>query len=203
MRLIRCLKPNCTRQEALDRFIPVGISGIIGSVSRGPLRMIADVYVPFRLFRVQVTNAARRDSVLIAVDAVCGRLDPYRFESAPGEAELIEMETRNRPEPLLDMHRAGDIAAEKVRRMIYSTGFFRVRGLSIHTEPVPPVLHIPYWIGFFGAGKQAHLGVLDAVRRRWEGGKARRFFYEWLAPKSAVTTPLEDEAAVQALPLEK
>ncbi len=200
---ILCLKPNCTRQEALDRFIPVGLSGILTSLARGPLRMIADAYVPFQLYRVEITNAARHESVLIAVDAVCGRLDPYRFEKIPGAAELMEIETRNRPEPLLDAARAGEIAAEKVRRMIYSTGFFRIRSLAIHAESVPLEFHVPYWIGFFGSGERARLGVLDAVRRRWEGGKARQFFYEWLAPRSAVTTPLEDEGAVQALPLEK
>jgi hypothetical protein len=203
MSLILCLKPNCSRQEALDRFIPVGLSGILTSMAGGPLRMIADAYVPFQLYRVEITNAARRESVLIAVDAVCGRLDPYRFENVPGAAELVEIETRNRPEPLLDAARVGEIAAEKVRRMIYSTGFFHIRNLAIRAESVPLEIHVPYWIGFFGSGKRARLAVLDAVRRRREGGKARRFFYEWLAPKSAVTTPLKDEAAVQALPLEK
>ncbi len=202
MNTICSLKPNCTRQEALDRFIPVGISGILTSLASGPLRMIADAYVPFQLFRVEITNAARRESVLIAVDAVCGRLDPYRFENVPGAAELIEIETRNRPEPLLDAARAGEIASEKVRRMIYSTGFLRIRGFSIRAETVPLKFHIPYWIGFFGQGERARLAVLDAVRRRREGGKACRFFYDWLAAKAESAPALKREMASRTISLE-
>jgi len=52
--------------------------------------------------------------------------------------------------------------------------------VGIEAEPVGLELHVPYWIGFFGHGERAHVVVLDAVRRRLEGAKARALFEEWL-----------------------
>src|SRR5207253_6068746 len=57
------------------------------------------------------------------------------------------------------------------RSMIFQKGFFRIRDLRICAEPVPLDLHVPYWIGFYDAGKSVRLRVLDAVRRRFEGAK--------------------------------
>jgi hypothetical protein len=47
-------------------------------------------------------------------------------------------------------------------------------------ERVPLDLHVPYWIGLYGTTAVRRLRVLDAVRRRFEGGKARALFEAWL-----------------------
>jgi hypothetical protein len=40
---------------------------------------------------------------------------------------------------------------------------------------------MPYWLGFYGADGALRCRVLDAVRRRMEGAKARALFEHWLA----------------------
>ena len=69
---------------------------------------------------------------------------------------------------------------------MFQTGFFRVRDLSFHVERAPLGLHVPYWVGFYGSAEVRRLRVMDAVRRRFEGGKARALFENWLrgAPPS-------------------
>jgi len=146
--------------------------------------MVATVYVPYRLFRLEIMNGSRRDTFLLAVDTVSGQLDPYRFVSAPEPSGLVEVETRNYPEALVADNVAGEIAKEKARRLIFSSGFFRIRNFSIRSEAEGVPFHVPYWIGFFGAGERANLSVLDAVRRRVEGSKARQFFRDWLASET-------------------
>jgi hypothetical protein len=181
MATIRSLKPKVTREEAIEQFSPGGLRGLLGYLGKGPLRSVATVYVPFCLYRVEVVNGPRRQSLLLAVDAVCGWLDPYRFDKLPEESEQIEIETRNRPEAVLDARRAGEVLTEKVRRLVYSSGFFRISDLSICPEYVPLDLYIPYWVGFFGREEHVRLNVIDAVRGRQEGAKAREFFYLWLS----------------------
>jgi hypothetical protein len=46
---------------------------------------------------------------------------------------------------------------------------------------MPIELHLPYWLAFYGNNGAAKCRVMDAVRRRIEGGKATSFFEEWLA----------------------
>ena len=186
MTSVTSLKPKVSRQEALALLDTPGLAGVLGRAVRGPLRMVADVYVPFRLFRVEVINGSRREMFLLAVDTVSGQLDPYRFASAPDANAFVEVETRNRPKTLLNDDLAGQVAREKARRLIFSSGFFRIRDLSIRAEAEGLAFHIPYWIGFFGAGEGARLSVVDAVRRRVEGPKARQFFRDWLASEKEV-----------------
>src|SRR3989442_1026677 len=99
----------------------------------------------------------------------------------PEKGLLEEHRPRLFCEPLLPEAQAQELLAEKLRRMIFQKGFFRIRDLRIRAEPVPLDLHVPYWIGFYDAGKSVRLRVLDAVRRRFEGAKARAFFETWLA----------------------
>ena len=74
---------------------------------------------------------------------------------------------------------------EKLRRMIYTRGFFRVRSLKIEAVPLPGEICVPYWVCFRGSSDQVHLAVLDAVRRRPEGAKVRRLIEEWLRSERA------------------
>jgi len=181
MTSIASLRPKVGRQEAIALLAPPGLAGFLERAVRGPLRMVASVYVPYRLFRIEITNGSRRDTFLLAVDTVSGQLDPYRFVSAPEPRGLVEIETRNHPEPLIAGDVAGEIAKEKARRLIFSSGFFRIRNFSIRSEAEGVLFHVPYWIGFFGGGDHANLSVVDAVRRCVEGSKGRQLFRDWLA----------------------
>jgi len=177
---IHCLRINVTRDRAIAIFRPPGPIGLLRTWRSGPLRSIADAYVPFLLHRVTIENAARREEKFLALDAVGGVLDLYAFPFPPQTGELTEVDTRNYLEPVLDAQQANAILCEKVRRMVFGAGFFRIRNLQIQAELLPLRLHIPYWIGFSGRGENAGLVVLDAVRGRLGGSKARSLFTDWL-----------------------
>jgi hypothetical protein len=117
---------------------------------------------------------------LYAADAVSGLLDLYEFNAAPADAELVTVTTRNAPATRLEVHIAQERLENKVRRAIFQTGFFGVRGLQIRTRPLDVEFHVPYWLGFFGHGERATLQAMDAVRRTFEGAKARAVFSDWL-----------------------
>src|SRR5207249_7874241 len=69
---IRILQPNVTQEEALRAFSSAGASALYWRIRSGPLRRIADVYVPYFLFCVKCTAMPPR---LLAMDAVDGSLD--------------------------------------------------------------------------------------------------------------------------------
>lgn len=93
----------------------------------------------------------------------------------------MQVETRNYLMAELPGVRDGELLKEKLRRMIFRRGFFRLRDFSIEVAPVGREIHIPYGVGFRGRGARPHLSVLDAVRRRPEGAKARDLFRFWLS----------------------
>ncbi len=177
---IRSLRLNVSREEALRHFSPGGISGSWRNITAGPLRAVADFYIPFQLFRVEISNAGQQQEQLLGIDAVSGTLDPYRFEHLPEPEETIFLETRNCLQPLLDAERARQLAITKVQRVLFTTGFFRMRNLTITAYPVPGELYVPYWVGFRGQGANARFSVLDAVRRQSEGARVRRLLHDWL-----------------------
>ena len=174
------LRPNLDRQEAIRRFSTRGVSGVLRSALWGPLRSLADVYVPFRLYSVEIRNGARAELQLLALDAVRGSLDLYGFPQLPGPSELVPVETRNCVPAALEEAHAEEILLDRVRRQLFRASFFRLRGLRLSVERIPGEFHIPYWIGFFGSGEHAHLAVIDAVRGCFEGPKARDLFESWL-----------------------
>lgn len=171
---IRCLRPNVTKAEALAAL--EGRAGLL----RGQLRQVADAYLPFRLYEVEVVNRGVSKTNLFAADSCSGVLDLYEFAAAPGESELVTVRTRNCPVARLETPRALELLQSKVRRAIFQTGFFRVHGLVIHARPLALEFHVPYWLGFFGREERATLQAMDAVRRRFEGSKARAVFQDWL-----------------------
>ncbi|HKU13917.1 MAG TPA: hypothetical protein VJQ52_05950 [Steroidobacteraceae bacterium] len=173
-REIRCLRANVTQAEALAALERRG--GLI----RGQLRQVAAAYLPFRLYRVEIVNRGSIKSALYAADAVSGVLDLYEFAAAPAEAELVTVTTRNAPTSRLATAHALELLENKVRRAIFQTGFFGVRDLQIRTRALELEFHVPYWLGFFGHGERATLQAMDAVRRSFEGAKARAVFSDWL-----------------------
>ena len=181
MDTILSLKANVTRDEAVRQFQGRGFAPRLRSLMRGPLRSVAAVYVPFRLFRVEIRNAGRTQVQWLALDSVQGAFDPYAFDGGIPAHLLHFVHTRNHPQPALPAEQGRRLVAEKVRRIVFQTGFFRVRNLEIEVDPQSFPFYVPYWIGFSGKRNSAHLPVLDAVRRRKEGPKIRHFFQEWFS----------------------
>lgn len=175
-REIRSLRPNVTQAQAEH-----ALGGRAGPW-RGPLHRIAAAYLPFRLYEVAITNRGATRIRLFAADAVSGQLDLYEFPAAPLPGELLTVVTRNCPCERLLETQALALLEDKVRRAVFQGGFFGVRGLAIRPRPLHIELHVPYWLGFFGrTQRRATLEVMDAVRRQFEGAKARAVFGDWLS----------------------
>jgi hypothetical protein len=173
-REIRCLRANVTQEEALAAL--ERRSGLL----RGRLQQMASAYLPFRLYHVEVMNRGATKVALYAADAVSGVLDLYEFDAAPSDAQLVSVTTRNAPVARLATPLAVELLENKVRRAVFQTGFFGVRGLQIRARSLESEFHVPYWLGFFGEGERATLQAMDAVRRTFEGAKARAVFSDWL-----------------------
>jgi hypothetical protein len=180
MARIYSLKPNVAREEAIGHFSPGGPWELLRAVASGPLRSLADFYIPFQLFQVEILNGGKREQRIFGLDAVNGNLDLYHFEQPPGPDDLVCVETRNCPPALLDGARARDLIIAKVQRLLFSSGFFRLRDLHISAEPLRREIYVPYWVGFRGRQNAARLVVMDAVRRRMEGAKVRQILESWL-----------------------
>jgi hypothetical protein len=184
MTRIHSLRPNATREEAVRQF-SAGVSGYIRKLSSGPLRAVADFYIPFRIFEMEIANRGSKECRILGVDAVTGSLDPYYFDHSPDADQIVEVQTRNRLEPTLNPGQAEKIAVTKVQRLLFTKGFFRLRSLNISVRPVSSEIHVPYWAGFRGRSSSASLEVIDAVRRQPEGARVRRMLEGWLTANSS------------------
>jgi len=174
---IRSLRPNLTRDEAIQLFHAAGPLRLLRDLSWGPLRSVAEFYIPFHLFQVGIQNRGRTEQCLLGLDAVAGTLDLYEF---PTDPETVCLETRNCPAPRLAPERTSELLLARLRRILYGRGFLRLRDLQLSATPLPGELHIPYWLAFRGSGQGTRVAVLDAVRRRPEGAKVRRLIEAWL-----------------------
>ena len=179
--MIHSIKPNVTQDEALRMFRAAGPSSWLWRMQTGPLQRIADAYVPFRLYRVRYALNKEKVQRILAMDAVDGSLDLFEFRTAPTGAELVEVQTRNELPSSLAEGRALEILRDKALRIIFRQGFFKMREASLEIEALPGEIHLPYWLGFYGASDTLRCRVMDAVRRRLEGAKASAFFEQWLA----------------------
>lgn len=177
---MRVLRPNVSREQAVIAFNSSGLRRLRWIHDFRPLRSIADLYIPFRLYRVSIQRGNTLDTRWMALDLIFGGLDPFTFDSVPSANDIEVIADRNRPLPRLEDSAARRILTTKIQRVLFQTGFFRMRNLDIGLDPAIEELHMPYWVGFFGAKEQASIQILDATRRVMEGGKFRRFIYEWL-----------------------
>jgi hypothetical protein len=177
---IRCLRPNVTREEALQTFTATDPASIYWRLRHGPLQRIADVYIPFRIYRVRYAIGAMQRTHLFALDAVDGSLDLFEFAALPGDSETISVSTRNYPAPALPIARSEELLRDKVLRVIFQQGFFKLRKIELETELLQPEIHLPYWLAFYGTRENLRCRVMDAVRRRVEGAKASALFEQWL-----------------------
>jgi hypothetical protein len=187
MQKISALRPNVTSGQAILALQPSGITGMAKDLLSGPVRMLADAYVPFQLFSADIRNGGKRDEKWLALDSVEGSLDMYGFDGPVAGDLLMQIESRNVLPARLAAGPAADIVKEKLQRMIFRLGFFRTRNLRIDVVPAGLEFHVPYWLAFRGHGEHAQVSVLDAVRRKLEGAKARQLFRSWLlsSPQSS------------------
>jgi hypothetical protein len=177
---IRSLRPNVGRDEAIDQFSSTGPVELLRQVAFGPVRSVAEFFIPFQLFQVEILNSGKRDQRVLGLDAVTGSLDLYHFEQLPGPGEVVFVEPRHCPLPMMEEDKARELILAKVRRVLFTTGFFRMRNLQLSAQPIAGEIYIPYWVGFRGRGTQARFVVMDAVRRRIEGAKVRNLLQTWL-----------------------
>ena len=179
MTRIQSLKPNVTREQAIRHFSDGVVNGA-AKLIRGPVRSLAELYIPYRLFQVKIRSGDREQNQTFALDAVRGVLDLYRLPALTADDQFLTLQTRNVLPAGLDASQAEERLIAKVRRMVFTQGFFRVRDLKIEAIPLPGEICVPYWVCFRGSSERVHLAVLDAVRRRPEGAKVRRLVEEWL-----------------------
>ncbi len=159
---------------------PPGPSGYLRDRVFGRLQSVAEFYVPFRLFQVEISNQGVSQQRIFALDVVAGSLDLYEFQTLPEARDIDYVTTRNYAEAILSEEQAAEILIVKVQRILYLRGFFRLRNLRISATAVPGDFHIPYWVGFRGHGARAKVFVFDAVRRRIEGAKVKGLLRDWL-----------------------
>jgi hypothetical protein len=181
IRPIRSLRPNVTRDEAIQTFTAPGPASWYWKLRSGSLQSIADAYIPFRVYRVRFAMGGAQRTHLFALDAVDGSLDLFEFAAPPGDAETLSVSTRNHPASTLPEARSEELLRDKVLRVIFQQGFFKVRQIKLETEQLAGEIHLPYWLGFYGTPEDLRCRVLDAVRRRIEGAKASALFEQWLA----------------------
>jgi hypothetical protein len=177
---IQTLKPNVSQADALRRFSTVGPTTLLRTLRLGPLQRIAEVYVPYELYRVNYNLGREHQSRLFAIDAIQGSLDLFEFAALPTQDELARIETRNALPTNLGDEQSQELLREKVLRVIFLQGFFKLRDAHLTIEHIPVNLHLAYWLAFYGRDT-VRCRVLDATRNRIEGAKATALFETWLA----------------------
>ena len=178
--MIRSLQRSIGYEAASRNLGTSGLQGIVRRCLSGPARAIAEIYIPYRLYKVTLEDRRLKSIPLYAVDAATGTLDPYEFTAPPGPDAFMEVETRNAHPVRLEEDLTKKIVTEKVRRLLYSRGFFRLANPTFTAEMVQGVFHIPYWAGFYGGEQNIKVTVLNAVRQTMEGSKVRQLVKTWL-----------------------
>jgi len=179
------LRSTLTEREAIEAFRRHD-SAWMRRVRRSHLRSIARAFVPYYAFHVTMADGRRQETSLFAVDAVHGTLDPFQFEGSVASLALEPINGSNSLTATLGVDAAWPILVDKLRRVVFQGGFWRIGTPRFSADREPLLLHVPYWVGFYADGPRVQLEVLDAVRRCFEGAKARALFQSWLedAPQS-------------------
>jgi hypothetical protein len=184
--LVGAVRARVDRDHAIAAFTS-GVPGGVRRLIRGPLRSVAQIYLPFRLHDVTLRRGRRVERLLIGIDAVAGVLDLYRFDESPSPNALVRVPAANQMQPLLPAPAARDIVAARMQRVMYRrVGFLAIGACRLEVQPVGDVVYVPYWLGFFGRGEAASLVVIDAVRRQIEGAKVRQLIERWITGSAAL-----------------
>ncbi|HEY6969199.1 MAG TPA: hypothetical protein VJA94_08345 [Candidatus Angelobacter sp.] len=164
----------------MRRFTTVGGLEIARRWLTGRFHGIADIYIPYRLYKVTLDDRRIRSVRFYAIDAAVGTLDPYEFARPPQPDSWLRVETGNFHPIRLNEDQTKKFVVEKVRRVLYSRGFFRLANPAISADLIEPEFYLPYWAGFYGDERDVRIIVLNAIRQRVEGSKVRRLVKNWL-----------------------
>src|SRR5439155_768194 len=110
------LRARLTEREAVDAFTGGAARHVIGLIRRDQLRSIAPVYVPYHLFRVEISDRGQQQTVFLAIDAVIGSLDLYHFAPDRAELDLVDVHSRNRIAAAVTADDAWPPVADQLRR---------------------------------------------------------------------------------------
>jgi hypothetical protein len=178
------LQHNVNSALALRRLDSSGGFNAVRRWLNPPLRGIAEIYIPYRLYRVTAEDRGVRRARYYAIDAASGALDPYEFANPP-EPHEFEVETRNCYPVRLAENETRSLAIQKLRRLLFSGGFFRLAHPQLTAELIHSEFYLPYWVGFYGDEQNVNLKVLNAVRETMEGNKVRHLLQTWLLENPA------------------
>jgi hypothetical protein len=173
---IRSIQSEVTHELAWQRLSSAGASGILRRWMTGRLLGIADIYIPYHLYKVQMDDRRVSTRRLLAVDALSGNLDPFEFAEPPMQDRCVHVETRNYLPVQLSEAETHTLALAKFRRLLFSAGFFRLAKPEIAIELIEPAL----WAGFYGEEQSVRILALDAVRGTIEGSKVTNSVKAWL-----------------------
>lgn len=175
---LQCLAPQITDDEVRKLFTNRWRQFRLG-------RFLFDTsfYFPYHLFRVRVQNGKRDATQFLAIDAVTGNLDLYRFDSAPTDEDFLEVETPQFGPMRLSEDEAFMRLQEKVQRSVYQQGFFQIADLRITGKQIA-LYYFPYQAGFYQRSNQLKIEVVDLIRGRFEGAKVREMVESCLVQDS-------------------
>ena len=177
---VRALRSRVGRDAAVDAFSG-GLGGAFRRATCGPVRSVAEVYVPFLPFDVIIRRPRGVDHVVLGVDAVSATLDLYRLDAASSGDDLTHVRTRNHLKPVVSLSTAHDAIVVRMQRLIYQrAGFLAAGRVHVEAAAAGEAISIPYWVGFRGRRETASLVVMDGVRGQIEGAKVRRLIEGWL-----------------------
>jgi hypothetical protein len=173
MAKLKCLKPLLTEEQARQMF-----KSQFRESRYGKLQIHTGFFLPCYLFRVVVQNAGLRQEQYLAIDAMTGELDLRKFDQPPNQEEYDEAESEQFGPFRLDEADALAILQERVRRMVYQQGFFRLKDLSI-TGKLADRFYILYHVAFYVRKNRARVEVIDSMRGQFEGAKLRDLIQDW------------------------
>jgi hypothetical protein len=178
--MIRSLQSGLSCEMAFRRLAPAWPFGILRRWMTGKLLGVAAIYIPYRLYRVNVEHRCAHSIRFLAVDATTGKLDPYEFSEDPLQGSCIEVDSRNCLPIRLEEAETHALVLERVRRLLFSKGLFLSGRPTIAAESVGLGFYIPYWAGFFGEDNNVRVLILNAVRGTIEGKKIASIVKVWL-----------------------
>ncbi|HEV7522588.1 MAG TPA: hypothetical protein VGP89_15905 [Candidatus Angelobacter sp.] len=187
--MIRSLQSVVDRELAWRSLSPRGALGIVRRWRAGKLLALSDIYIPYRLYQIKVDDHRVRSTRFLAVDAISGALDPYEFAESPLHGRCVEVDAANYLPAQLAEDDSRTLVLEKVRRLLFSGGFFRLVKPAITTNLIGE-FYIPYWAGFYGEAHNVSVLILNAVRGTIEGSKASNLVKNWLLERSSNDTPV-------------
>jgi hypothetical protein len=174
---------------ALRKLASPAIGGLLLRWWSGPLRGVAEIYIPYRLYRVSIEDRRFRRIHYYAQDSASGTLDPYEFAMLPKSEEWTEVEAPNCHPVKVEESKTRELAIAAVRRRLYARGFYRLTAPRLTAELIPPEFYLLYWVGFYGDDRNVSLRVVNAVRQTMEGTKVCHLLRNWLMEKP-VEAPL-------------